>query len=605
MIPETRAPAVASAPAVGGSSRPRADAAVPEATRRRGIAAFVVFSVWLLSPNLVACFMLPAAQGSSHVQVFGVSIALWALWTALCRRLFLACAIATPLLLLALLEIYLLVEYRTPMLPHVYAMIGDTNWVEAREFLRGSVLPAVLAVGGVVALAGWALYLLWRAKLQWRQRPRLLVIAALAVAGVGLHLMYEAQEAAGKGLQPAPDEFRLKPVPLFVEILRDTFPFGIPLRYAYYLEASERVDQVRAHLANFKFGASQVVRPDARQVYVLVIGESARFDRWSVNGYGRLTSPLLAAEPHLVAFTDVVSVAPNSRQAIPALLTRKRGDQVSEFAFPERSLISAFKEAGFETYWVSNQLPIGRQDAPISVYAREADHLHFMNMSAFTTNTPFDGILLAPFKRILASQEQRQLIVLHTLGSHANYRQRYPDEFDKFRPSPAPDQPVSFRDKAQAEQLGNAYDNSILYTDWFLSEVIAALRASDRPVSAMLYVSDHGEDLADAGCGGNTGHGRPTRANYRVPMFLWYSDAYLGRFPERVAVARSNRQAPLTSETVFPTLLSAADLHFPTENLERSALSARLKPWKRNVGTFTGILDFDHARLNDRCELVD
>src|SRR5262249_2635564 len=150
-------------------------------------------------------------------------------------------------------------------------------------------------------------------------------LALIGVLGVGLmfHFLEQRVEAAGAWLSAETDEFKVGALPITLERVRAASPFGLPLRYAQYREASTRIERARARLANFTFGLPHPVASPGRQIFVLVIGESSRFDRWGVNGYSHPTSPRLAAEPHLVTLSDVVSVAALTRMSVPVILTRK------------------------------------------------------------------------------------------------------------------------------------------------------------------------------------------------------------------------------------------------------------------------------------------
>ena len=377
-------------------------------------------------------------------------------------------------------------------------------------------------------------------------------------------------------------------------------PLGFLARYAYYREAVAVIENTHSRLANFRF--KPVPRDAQRQAVVLVIGESARADRWGVNGYPRPTSPELSSMGNLVTLGDAVSVAAATRLSVPIILTRKPADLAESYAFPERSVISLFKEAGFHTAWLSNQALVGQFDTPISVYAKEADEVRFLNPSSYKGQTPYDEVLLQPLKQVLASQHDAVFVVVHTLGSHFNYRHRYPADFDRFQPSPRQDDPVSLHDKRWKEALSNAYDNSILYADHVLGEVVDALRASGRERALMLYVSDHGEDLFDNRCQ-HSGHGRGTPNGFRVPYFVWYSDAYAARFPEKIEALHANRQKQLTTETVFESLADAAAIQFPTQDVSRSVLSDAYRERQRRVLTAAGLVNFDAAAVGSACEL--
>jgi glucan phosphoethanolaminetransferase (alkaline phosphatase superfamily) len=120
-----------------------------------------------------------------------------------------------------------------------------------------------------------------------------------------------------------------------------------------------------------------------------------------------------------------------------------------------KNFLTAYKEAGFKTFWLSNQISFGQFDTPVSVFAKEADVIQFMNLGGFTNNSNFDQILLEPLQHAIADPAPKKLIVLHTLGNHWNYSQRYPKAFDKWQPSLfGVDKPVytDTEDQAAAEQ---------------------------------------------------------------------------------------------------------------------------------------------------------
>lgn len=573
------------------------------ASSRTGYSTFAVFTLLLLSPVIAGLLLLPGEE-TDRFQALGYSILLWAWWVALCGNGYRACVLASPFLLFVPLDLYLLTAYHARLTPTIFGIISESDLTEATQFLSGLWLPAAAGYLFVFTAASVSLWLLRRRNLVWRHRSRVWVLFMVPLIVGGLYLIYEQQEAVAKDLKPFPNPFRVAPMPAAIENLRDTFPVGLILQFVDYVDGSRKLALMRDSLAHFRFGAAQTGSYEGRQAFILVIGESARADRWSINGYARLTSPRLARERNLINLTNAVSVAPMTRLAVPVILTRKPGKEASQPAFPERSLVSAFSEAGFSTYWMSTQSPLGLHDSPFSIYAKESEHVAYFNLTGSWNETPQDTVMLPHLKEVLSGPEPRQLIVIHTLGSHYDYRYRYTEQFDLFKPSPTRNEPLSLHDQASKEKLNNAYDNSILYTDYFLDEVITAVRASRRPLAALMYVSDHGEDLFDQGCE-NSGHGRSTRATYRIPFFFWYSDEYAKRFPAKVSALSQHRTEPVTTEAVFPTLVDAADIHFAGEDLTRSVSSPAFQPHRRIVTGFWGNLDYDHAHLNDQCELVN
>ncbi|MBS0309690.1 MAG: phosphoethanolamine transferase, partial [Proteobacteria bacterium] len=355
--------------------------------------------------------------------------------------------------------------------------------------------------------------------------------------------------------------------------------------------------------ALFHFGAHQTALTNTPQIVVMVIGESSRYDRWSLNGYSRQTNPLLEKETNLISLTNMVTAVSATRLSVPILMSRKPATQSLKAGFAEKSFLSAYKEAGFKTYWLSNQMSFGQFDTPISVFANEADVTQFLNLGGFTDNSSFDEVLLAPLKIAMADPAPKKLIVLHTLGNHWNYSHRHPKQFDRWQPSLFGISNPVYTDIAIKERLNNSYDNSILYTDWFLAQVIDALKASPA-LTSLMYVSDHGQTLYDGTCN-LAFHGHNTQFEFHVPALVWYSDAYQHTFPDKVAQLKRNKRAKLATENIFHSLLDMADIHYDSERLEWSFLSRKLQPHKRYVDSY-GWTDYDNANFKGDCrEVID
>ena len=540
------------------------------------------------------------------LRALALSVLLWIFWLALFGNPFWACLAVAPLLFLTPVEIYLLLTYRAQINPAILGIILETNPGESRQYLQAILLPVALSYGALAGALGGALWVLRRNQPRLPRRWRIAALIGAPAVIIALHAVYAPLETAANWLQPVPNAFRTTIWPQEVEDLRFTAPFGVMLQFADGIESERLIAASHRQSDSFRFGAHQVPDILAPQVYVLIIGESSRADRWSLNGYARFTSPRLQQHDNLISFSDVVTVAPSTRIAVPALLTRRSAENMLNAPFVERSLVSAFHEAGFATYWLSTQAPIGAYDAAYAAYAQEADRVFYYNVTGGWEVTVTDGVMLEPLRSILADTSQpRQLIVVHTMGSHIDYRERYPSEFDIFKPSLERMDTTRWRDAGYIARLNNAYDNTIRYSDYFISEVIDAVEASGRKLATVLYVSDHGEDLYDHGCN-NWGHGKPTVAGLRVPMFFWYSAAYAQRFQTKISMLQQHRSAPLTLEAVFPLMLDAAGIQFPTEDASRSVMSSSFAPLPRRIAyTITGKLDFNRAHLGKECLLTN
>jgi glucan phosphoethanolaminetransferase (alkaline phosphatase superfamily) len=284
-------------------------------------------------------------------------------------------------------------------------------------------------------------------------------------------------------------------------------------------------------------------------------------------------------------------------------VSRKPATQSLKAGFAEKSFISAYKEAGFKAYWLSNQMSFGQFDTPISVFANEADVTQFLNLGGFSNNASFDEILLEPLQNAMTDPAPKKLIVLHTIGNHWNYSHRYPKAYDKWQPSLFGIENPAYTDLAIKQQLNNSYDNSILYTDWFLAQVIDRLKTASA-ITSMMYVSDHGQTLYDGSCNLAI-HGHNTAFEFHVPALVWYSDLYRKTFPDKIAQLKRNKRARLATENIFHSLLDMADIRYGSERLEWSFLNRQFKLHKRYVDSY-GWTDYDNATLQGDCkEVID
>jgi len=392
-------------------------------------------------------------------------------------------------------------------------------------------------------------------------------------------------------------------IPFEVEPFGETWPFGLVVHGYDFWKERDYLSELSSKSSLFNFGAHQAEPVDMPQVVIMVIGESSRYDRWSLNGYKRETNPLLKTERNLVSLSNVVTAVSATRLSVPVLVSRKPAMQSLKAGFSEKSFLSAFKEAGFKTYWLSNQMSFGQFDTPISVFANEADVAQFLNLGGFTNTSNFDQVLLDPLKNAIADPALKKLIVLHTLGNHWNYSHRHPQEYDKWQPSLFGIDNPAYTDLKLKLQLNNSYDNSILYTDWFLSQVIGTLKSSGQ-LASMIYVSDHGQVLYDDSCN-LAFHGHNTQYEFHVPAFMWYSDLYKAAYPAKVSQLLRNKRAKLATENVFHSLLDMANIRYATEQLEWSFLSKRFKQHKRYVDSY-GWTDYDNATFKGDCrEVID
>lgn len=319
---------------------------------------------------------------------------------------------------------------------------------------------------------------------------------------------------------------------------------------------------------DFTFGASQRSSHANRpEILVVVIGESARPDRLTINGYHRDTTPNLSNIDNLISFADVVTEWPLTQASVPIMLSRATAREFDR-ALQEKSIVAALGEAGFATHWLTVQ-PFSDYGGIIHVLAGDADRVRYLNRV-------HDEILLDALDEALGeavAADRKAAVFIHTLGSHQSYSNRYPPGFSFFEDVGD--------DLTYKEKIDNTYDNSLRYTDWFLSEIIERLQMSDA-ISSMLYVSDHGENLLDDERG-ILGHNFGTVYDFSIPLILWYSDEYLETYPEKIEHALENMGSKLSTSNMFESLADIADLRFDGFRSERSFVNSAFKETPRIV----------------------
>jgi heptose-I-phosphate ethanolaminephosphotransferase len=268
----------------------------------------------------------------------------------------------------------------------------------------------------------------------------------------------------------------------------------------------------------------QSTLPDtAKQVYVIVIGESTSRRHMSLYGYHRRTDPELESiRNELLVFNNVVSPYAHTIPCLRTLLTFATRNDTAPL-FNEPSLIALLNAAGFDTWWLSNQPSLGMWDTEVSVLANEAHHTIFISDSLWYMRKPFDEAVLPGLGRILVSKGNKKMIFIHLMGAHEEFYLRFPPAYNVFKDSTGIRSP--FPMTKEKIDIINSYDNALLYGDHIVKEIIERVRKT-APYSYVLYLSDHGEEVYDVkDMYAHAGYD-PSPPMFEVPFVLWMSDAY-------------------------------------------------------------------------------
>lgn len=499
-----------------------------------------------------------------------------------------------PFFLFAPVVVFYIYFYGAMLDEQVLSIILETNIQEAKAFV-GSYLYVFI---GWVFILIFILFISYNKNFVWLHYSRLVVLSLFSIYFF-IEIMMNQNVANKIDANLSSQNFLVEEKNSFIQEVKKTYPLGLIVSLYDLFKEQNKINNTFYLNNDFKFG-SVLKNDNKKQIVVLVIGESSRRENWQLNGYHRATTPFLMHQKNLVNFNNMISISNATRSSIPMILTRKPAEQVFNYIFKEKSIISAFKEAGFHTYWLSTQQKFGTFDTSTSVYVKEADHVIFLNKANYINKGDLDGILVPKFREIINSKEEKKFIVIHMLGSHYNYTHRYPIEFNKFKPSLNDLQNYNLQNNKYKYEMVNSYDNSILYTDYVLNAFIRNLNENIDIESFLLFSSDHGEDLFDNGCN-KSGHGNRTIYNFDVASFIWYSDLFYNKNRVKVNELRRNVNEKINQTSIFPSLVDAADIKIPNYSLERSLLR-RFSKYPRYI---MGGVNYDKVKHLGICRDVE
>lgn len=360
-------------------------------------------------------------------------------------------------------------------------------------------------------------------------------------------------------------------------------PLGLPVSLALAALDADGQQQAALLRTQFKYDATSAEKIDT---VVFVIGESARADHWQINGYPRPTTPQLAEFHNLISFSNVMSLAPNTVLTWPFIFTPKIPGDSSHWT-TQKSFISAFKEAGYGTYFVSFYLDQNstRTD-PLANIVFDADTV--INGLAGSESKSTDPAMLPTIRQILATNGPK-LVVISTQGSHTGFESKLPLEYDFFQPSMA-------GGSRTPEASRNGYDNSIRMTDDFLAAIINQLFAQGGR-TVLFYVSDHGLACCDPG---EKFLGQAfIKPEYRPACVAWASPAFLADASDkaRFDLGREHAAAPVTTDFVLHSVLDLCGIQTKILDPAKSLFNSNLTPpTKWRVEDFQGHwLDYDQV----------
>lgn len=305
---------------------------------------------------------------------------------------------------------------------------------------------------------------------------------------------------------------------------------------------------------------------------VVLIGESSSRHHWGLYGYFRNTTPRLSAiENDLFVFRDAISPFGRTTLSVSAALTCSDVPGAGDIP-----LMTVFRQAGFETVWLSNQSTVDDSNMIVRLVSG-ADRKIYLNKGGDQAYArSYDEKILPALNALLSEPDapRKRIIFVHTMGSHVNYGSRFPAGFDLFT------QGDDIREKPwftrKAKKYINDYDNSILYTDHIIASVVERLR--DIPGGALLYFSDHGEEVFDTRR--HHGHHDSLESRYYVdiPFLIWLSDSRKQAIaPETLERWQSARSVPFVNSAAPYVILDLCGVSFASPRMAESPLSPQFQ----------------------------
>lgn len=418
--------------------------------------------------------------------------------------------------------------------------VFETTATESRHLVTGAAVRAILLAGVIPALlvfwprvkrvTGW--HQLWRWPLG--------VALAFAVLAGGLFADFKTFSAV------------LRERKELMAVYQPGATIAAVARYGKQQLRAETAQQL------VQTGPDAVPGPhlkgaDKPVLLVLFAGETARAQNFGLNGYARQTSPELAARD-VVNFPDVSSCGTSTAVSLPCMFSPlSKADYSREAFLSQENLLDVLARAGFDVKWVDNNT--GDQHIAARTGWTRVD----ANLDpAACAEECTDEVFLPLIRQTLDGITRNTVLVLHMIGNHGPaYYLRYPAERAVFKP----DCRTAAFAECSLDQITNAYDNGMLETDWVLSQTIDLLSGSDKALTAMVFLSDHGESLGE---GGLFLHAAPMfmapETQTKVPMVMWMDQAFQDQLGVDATCLRANAAQPKSQDNLFHTVLGLLDV---------------------------------------------
>ncbi|WP_313109519.1 phosphoethanolamine transferase CptA [Atlantibacter sp.] len=556
--------------------------------------AWVITYFWYFSSVLQLIILVSGYSGTNGLRDSLLYSSLWLIPVLLFPRhtRVIAAVIGVVLWAVSVCALAYYVIYGQEFSQSVLFVMFETNANEASEYLSQYFSVKLLLI--LLAYTAGAIFLWTRLRPvslsgPWRYGVCALVLGGLVIYPLTSSLLIkhrtpgEALSGLGSRMEPAA-------------------PWQIIIGYAQYRSQLNNLqsllDKNRSlpPLANLKDSNG-----DAPRTLVLVIGESTQRGRMSLYGYSRDTTPELKAlrdsDPNLTVFNNVVTSRPYTIEILQQALTFANEQHPDQY-LTKPSLMNMMKQAGYKTFWITNQQTMTARNTMLTVFSKQTDVQYYMNQQRTQSAREYDTNVLAPFKTVLADPAPKKFIIVHLLGTHLKYKFRYPENWGKFDGN-HDGVPTGLSEEQQ--EAYNDYDNANLFNDHVVSTLIKDFKATD-PNGFMLYFSDHGEEVYDTPPHNIQGRNeaQPTRPMYTIPFIVWTSSRWQANHPLNM---RADADRKYSSSELIHTWSDLAGLRYdgfdPTRSLVNPAFQATTR-WIGNPYEKNALHDYDTLPYSER-----
>lgn len=494
--------------------------------------AFIIFWLYIYAEKIIYGSLLSQGLIAYMMLSVGLSFLCALFYQEASKRLrFVTPAFVFSLCLLFYsIPLFYLIYYftfATDITPDVFFAIFQTTVREAFDFIREYIS------------IGWLL---------------LILIGSLSLS----YGLYRKEKTEPKNIEVSLASF------LIILSISASYANRTDLRIIHRIPSS--IHQYSKELASFEALRDKVnsgkikykaTKREQGEVYVVVIGESLSKNHMQLYGYLRDTTPnlnKLYEKNEILRFENAYSNHTHTMPVLSLSLTEANQLNGKEY-FNSISIVDIAKTAGFETFWVTNQVLFGAWDNLVSIIAHNTDHLEALNKNIGTSlmTQKNDEETIDFVRKILLEKKARKnkIIFVHLIGSHWDYCTRYTKSFTRFNGSITERDFGKFSKTLDSAKWLNCYDNSVVYNDHVMTRLLDLLKQRGG-VSGLVYFADHGEDVL-----GKKGHNSAT-FNFEmaeIPLIAWFSDAYKNKYNVKMDALKKNKEKPFPNDLIYDTLI--------------------------------------------------